>query len=661
MARPKKNHEFDQNLENMLCKKMVEGEYVSAKSNQSVDEEDFKTYIALLNSERPEKEYSWMSDISLPEFATHIATQASLDVAQYFSTRDFVECYIEDEGDQALANAASSKELINRTLNQKHLHHYLKFVRGKLINNLKGSVYAECWWEQETREQVIGTEDMVEDLDFDVYGNPITEPEIQVPAQRISQQPVKGEVPIIDRFNYEILDPRNVVTDRKYTYSLQDKDYVYIRSEKTLEELKREKKRNGYFNLHLLEEVRNTGQTETERETKEPDKTPMENYTGQQHFDIYKRYGKYWAKVKETYDDGYPKKIAPGIDAFGKPDPKADFIEVVMTFARSGGSSWLIAFHPTPYLDSYGAPYRPVIRGLCYVHPTKDEGAGDGKYSRELQKGIDDTFNVSNDRTMLATLPVMKGKKYIVEDNPSVFIQPEHIMELENPREDLEELKIDDNIDAALNQIGLLSQKMDQSMAIFPTTMGDLPARASTTATAVVGAEGKTSNRTNYKSMTFEYTFLTDLYWMIQQMTYAFAFPQTGERLMGDRIFDFDPSRDYTYKPLSQSIETEQSKMAKVKILDQLLSRIMTVQHPDTVVAFNYIFGKICELLGDEFANFGEAFLGTDVPIIGKAGLAIQEQQGGGQEQMAMGGMPSNQYQLPMSPMEGGTRESAGR
>ena len=655
MPRLKTTHEFDENVEKAIINKLAVGEYEIHKTYSQQDNEDFETYVALLDADRPEKEYEWMSNISIPEFASHVLTQSSLDVAQYFQTRDFVECYCEDEDEKSLLASKANKELINRTLNRRDLYHFFKFVRSRLTNNLKGNVWAECRWKQETKDDVIGIRRKVEELETDVYGNAIIDREVQTPATRMVEEPIEGKVPLIDQFEYEILDPRNVVTDNKYVYSAQEKDFIYIRRERTLEELKRDADVDGYFNLHLLEETKPSVQTETARETTDKDKPEgiSTDFTKQKRFDTYKRYGKYWAIVKERAEDGYPIKVKPGIDENGDVRTKAEFIEMVQVFAKSGTNKTLIAFHPTPYRDHNGIPFKPVIRGLCYVHPTRDSGIGDGQYARELQKAIDDTFNVSNDRVMSATFPTFKGKRYVTEDNTSVYMEPEHIIELQDPEKDLIALEISDDIQGALNQIQVLTTKMDQVMAIFPTTMGDMPGKASTTATAVVGAEGKVSGRTNYKAMTFEYTFLTELYWMITQMTYAFAFSETGVKLMGKKVVDFDPARDYTYKPLSQSIESEQSKMAKIRMWQQIANMVAQIQHPDTVMMLNYCFGEICKLMGDEYVNFALAFLGTDVPIQqgGQAGA-----EGGG----GMQGAPSNQHQIPMSSEEGGAREAIG-
>ena len=653
MPRPKTKHEFDENTEAQLSKQIVSGEYTTSKINRMQDNRDFEAYVDLLDAERGEKNYDWQSDISIPEFPSHILTQASIDVNQYFQTRDFVEVYIEDEGQESIDSANATKELINRTLNQKHLYHYQKFVRGKVINNVSGYVYAECWWEQKTKKEVIGVNHKTIELDVDIYGNKLTDRSIQIPATEIEEEPVYGDIPIIDRFNYEILDPRNVFTDNRYTYSLQQKEWIITRREQSLTKLKADQSKAGYFNLHLLEEMKGGPDTETSRETdnKEDDQNRTD-YAGEKYFDVLKRYGRHWVIVKERDADDNPVKAEPGIDQFGDIKPKAEFIEMIIIFALSAGHSTLIAYHPTPNISSEGIPFKPVIRGLCYIHPTKDNGIGDGKYSRELQVGIDDTFNISQDRVMLATLPTLKGKRNITEDNNTIYFEPEHTIELEDPEKDLQEFKIEDDIQGALAQIGVLTNKMQQVNSIFPTTMGDLPGRASTTATAVVGAEGRSNMRTNYKSLTFEYTFLTDLYWMIQQMTWAFATEQTAFQLMGDKVYSFNPVLNYTYKPLSQSIETEQSKSMKLKIWTQALGYITQIGHPDTPRMVNYILYEMFKLMGDEPTNFADIFLNPDIPI----------QQGGAQgvEQPGMGGGMSNQNQIPMSEMETQTREAAG-
>jgi hypothetical protein len=330
------------------------------------------------------------------------------------------------------------------------------------------------------------------------------------------EEPVETDIALIDRFDFEILDPRNVVTDNRYTYSIQDKDYVYIRSEKTLYDLEAESERAGYFNLDKLKDELSGDETEMSRETynKERNNQQIDSKLSQR-FDILKRYGKFWVIVKTEDEYGLPDEIECGIKSDGTPKPKAELHEVVMIWAvPRGKSAVLIAFHPQPYIDHSGRPYRPLIRGKCYIHPVEDNGFGDAKYAHDLQVAIDDTFNLSQDRTKLATIPMFQVKKFSFTDNDSLYVEPGHYMQV-NEVGDISEFRITDNIAGALNQIGVLTQKMQQMDAIFPTTMGALPAQASTTATAIAVAEQKSDVRTNFKALTFENTFDCELYWIL--------------------------------------------------------------------------------------------------------------------------------------------------
>lgn len=610
-----KKHKFKENVEKKLVSLIIDNEYRTAQTNQEPELADFESYIDLFDAERTEKDYDWMSDIFIPEFPSHMLTQSSIDVSQYFATRDFVEVYIESEKPEDIAAAESTKELINRTLNRRNLYHYPKFVRGKNINHLVGHVDLHCWWEQEI------------DYEYD-------EDEFGLADER--------EVVVKDQFNYEVLDPRNVFTDTKYCYSMQERDWVIIRSERILEQLKKEAEQFGYFNLDLLEDGQSseTYKTETHKDTIDSDTGGKEHPADKTspRFDILKRLGKHW-----IMPDG-----KPGVDENGEVKPKATFEELVITFAVAGGTKTLIGFHKTPYKDAYGNPYKTVIRGLCYIHPTRDAGVGDGKYASELQVAINDTFNVSNDRVMLATMPTLKGKKYVTEDTDTIYFQPGHLMDLENPS-DVEEFQISDNISGAMQQIGLLTNKMQQADAIFPSTMGDLPQAASTTATAVAGAEQRSNQRSQYKSMTFEYTALMELYWMIQQMTFQFAKEKTGFKLMGDKVYDFNPTLNYTFKPLSQSIETDSSKQMKINSWTQLFGMIAPLGTP-MIPAMNYIIGEIAKLKGDEYVNFAQVFITPGTPM----GDQQPQQPGEG-----IGGGASNQFNISQSPTEIGAREVA--
>jgi len=603
-------------IENIIANKIVNNEYSGSENSAESGALEFESFVGLINSERDEKEYDWMSNIRIPEFASQMLTQSSIDVDQYFKSRDFVEAYLQDESDEAIASASAAKELINRTLNQKELNHYLKFVRAKLINHLNGSVYALVWWDQDIQELGLSKN-------------------------------IEAEVIIKDHFNYEILDPRSVRTSPEYAYSIQEKEWIIIESLKNLEDLKLDSKRFGYINLDKLEGMEADKLKEIES-LKERNPGMEQNYKPNiSDYKILRRFGKFWAKVQERDEESNaPTKVTYGYDVDGNILEGAELVEMEVVFAVSGSTSVLISHNVSPWQDAKGQLYRPILRGLCYVHPTDDSGIGDGRYGRDLQTAIDDTYNLSNDRVMLATMPTFKGRAGALVDNDSVYFEPEHVIELEN-MDDLQEIPINDNTSGALSQLSFLIGKSNQAMSIFPTTMGALPANSSTTATAVAGAESRTDIRTNYKSITFENTFLLDMYWMIQQMTYQFAQEETGFKLMGDKMQDFDPALDYFYKPVTQSIESEQSKSMKVQQWTQILGYVSQFAQgrKDGIQLVNYILQQIFSFMGDEFSNFGSKLLDPQEPPIDAAG------------QVEGQGVPtSNQTGIAQSGIEQGVR-----
>ena len=608
-------------IENIIIKE-IENEIAASEQNQDVSDTDFESYLGLISGERDEKTYEWQSDIRIPVFMAHFLTQASIDVGQYFQTRDFVEVKINDESDAAKNSADAAKEGINRTLNQRHLHHYLKFVRSKGITNLSGRVWLKCWWEQEWETQRTGTQLKPTQLDVDVNGNPL-EYDWQEPAIQYTEEDVFEEVAVKDRFNYDVWDQRNVFCSNEYAYSAQDKEWIIFRSEATKQALEDQAEQNEYFNLDKLGEVPETTETKQNTTEKHESKVTADS-SAQKEYDIYERYGKAWMILKGD-------KAEYGIDENGVKEG-AVYEEAIITVAQDKAKKVLIGFKPTHFVDAEGNPYKPAIRGLCYVHPVDDDGMGDGQNVREIQTAIDDTFNISQDRVQLATLPSLKGRKSSIEDNTTIRVEPMGMMELDNP-DDVQEFKITDNITGALNQLAYLEDKGRQVDSITEVSTGGVPSIASTTATAVSAASQNTNNRVNYKSLTFEYTALTELYWMIQQMTYAFAQEKTALKLFGEKVYDFDPTLECTYSPLSQSIETEASKMMKRKEWMQILQIASQMQHPSAPKMANYAFGEYVKLTGDEFDNARRNMLDESVPIQG------------GQDTPQQGGIPtSNEY-----------------
>jgi hypothetical protein len=595
---------------------IVDKEFTTGKSNMENKISDFESAIDMLECERTEKNADWKSDIAYPEFTSQMLTLASDEASQYFQTKDFVEVYIEDESPENILKAEANKELINRTLNQRELNHYQKFMRANITKDLGGDVYAKCGWIREVDILDVSKKRDVE-ADVDVNGNPIVDKAVQIPAMVSVTENIPTPVTKVDRFNYEILDKRNVYTDNSYVYNLQDKKWIIIREEKTLNELKDSELTEKYINLDKIGKTQIPQESDTSKESynKDDADTPAP-LIGDEPLDVYHRYGKFWAVVKQKYDSGNPASIEYGIDPNGKPLPNALLVECIISWVRTGSSKYLVRFIPTPFVSSHGIQYRPIIRGICYIHPTKDMGLGDGKFARELQIGINDTLNISNDRVMLATLPTLKGNKYALEDNTSIYFEPNHIMLTDSP-DDIEEFKISDNIQGALQQINLLRMGMSGVTSIFPPALGNVPEMSSTTATAVAGADQSKSKRSSYRSLTFEHTFLNPLYWMITQMTWQFAEENTAFKLMGEKVYDFDPNADYTYKPLSQSIISEYSKTSQIRELNQMIGLLAPVVsiNPKGAQLINFILAKVFKLYGDENAEFSKFLLDENAPV----------------------------------------------
>jgi hypothetical protein len=489
------------------------------------------------------------------------------------------------------------------------------------------------------------------DAPYDINGNPIVDSS-QVPAVQYKQEE-KFETKIVyDRFNYDVIDPRNVFSDSKYCYSIQDKDWVTIRSEKTLEELRSLESQNGYINLDkLIDFVKVKEKTDTSSNSynKDGDKAEFEK-TPMTYFDVYERFGKFWCKVKERDFDGTPLEVEPGYDENLQPFQDAELVETISTIAVKGNSKQLIRFQASPFKDIRGRFYKPLVRGWCYIHPTKDTGLSDGKYMRELQVAINDTFNMSNDRVKLATLPTMKGRKYSLMNNDTIYFEPEHVMELEDPK-DIEEFIINPDVSSAMGQIGMLRSYMQQVAAKFPTVMGELPERASTTATAINETGQRSNLRNNYKSLTVEYTYLIEFYWLILQMSAQFMEEETAMKVLGEQIKAFDSDADYTYSPVTASIEMEQNKFRKLQIIDQFIGRVGNIPNPNTPKLLNYLLSKAFELFGDEFPEYKQFLLDPNVPPPDTPGSV------GNVKDMKDQPM-SNQNGVPMSGMETETRNN---
>jgi hypothetical protein len=624
--------------------KQIKNEYETAKSNQSQDTADFEAVVDLLECKRTEKNYDWMSDCFYPEYPAVILTESSQWASQYFSTREYVDVYLETDEPNGPEKCKVIKKLINKTLNRKGLYHYHKYMRARTINSTGGVVYLLCEWQQKLKPTKVG-ERQVPD------GNIMQLPDGRAIPTFLKEDVVE-DLPILDQFNYEVLDPRNIFTDNTYSYSVQQKEWVIVRSEESYESMVEKKTSHGFFNLDKVKEVmsgKNVKETDTSKESYNKEaQQEKEDKPTLKYGDLLTRYGKMWAVVKETDGDGNPISVEYGYDDLGERKEKAELVEGISSVFMYGSEPILVRFQPTPFIDSYGIPFKPIVRGLCYIHPTKDVGMSDGKYARESQVALNDTLNMSNDRTHLATIPVFIGDKYAMEDNDEIYIQPEHIIPVEGGPDKIRELQVRDNIQGALAQANMFINGIHNVTSIFPSTMGDV-GQASTTATAIAGADMRSNTRQNYKALTFEYTCLTDLYWMIIQLSNRFMHPVTAEKLLGKQmIVMFDPSPDYVYQPVSSSIEQEHSKRTKLQMIDQAIGRVANIPNSKTPMLVNKLMSKFFEYLGTEYQEYANVLL-DEGPIGQQAAMGMIKQ-----DQPLDFGVPqtSNQNGLPVSSPE---------
>ncbi len=638
-------HQFDPKIENALASRIVSQEYQTALTNANLGNNDYQSYLDMLSCERNEKKYDWRSDVSVPTFTTLWLMQQGLSATQNFSTRDFTEVYI---GDGKVTNAAKAeKRLINNTLNQRELYYYQKLLRANGAKDLDGVAYFRCWWEQKTVPGIVGTEIEQRDSEsVDIHGDPLIDRAKQIAGIEFFEVPVEGEVPVIDRFNFDIIDRRDIFSSAEYTYSIQQDKWTIIQYNTTITWMENHADEMGFFNLDILRNAKIRGDTRGKGthtddfgipKGQESGKVPIKDWL------IVERYGDDWVIIKED-DEGNQIGIEPGIDDKGSQLEGAVLISVISAFAVSQGHKILVRFQQNPYRSATGESYIPLIRGLCYIHPSKKDGMGDGKCSRELQIAVDDTINISNDRVMAGTLLTFVGRKGAVESNDTIFMEPGHVITVEDPNNDLRELEVSDDVTGAMNQAQFLTRKMEQLQATNPAVPSPVQ-----TATSDVIDEQITTVRNQFKQMSFSNTFYNEFYWMIAQMTWQFAFPETLTKLIGeDMVEDFNPSLAYAYKPITSAIETEHGKAAKIRTNLQWGQIIATIENPRTPALLNLLVAESLTLQGAEWEKFAKFLLDESVG------------GGGGGSTTAIQGAPtSNEQGFQQSNAEIATRENA--
>ena len=654
-------------------------EFTTASKNMKSYEEDFEEFYNMLRSIRDGKQNEWESDISLPEFISRIMTQVGLFVGRYFSSRDFVEPDLDSDEPEDVIEARASKNLLNTLLNDKDAHYYQKVVR--LLMNVFPFGYGviKGGYEQETEQIIDGYETQSEYVQ-DEFGNYLaddgyeyTDTETQSPMMDNKQVPIYKQKTIKDRPTFDIYPNQNVYMSSEYVYTLQDKDHIIFESEETLDKLNEQKESHGYFNLHLLEDIDSDIKAHREKTSNYDKKKDEEEKPILKRVVILERLGVFPMVFKERNEKGIPIDPKPGIDNDGKIKDKAENVEGIITTVKSTRSTnleHLIRFQASPFTR------RPVVRFLCYVDPVKDSGFGDGQLVREIARAVNDNYNLMNFRTKLATTPAFKRKRFAGMDE-YIKISPEKAIDVEN-MDDLQEFEISDDISGGIDHHRLLISGMDDAMSAAPQTRGQSPERKETATQASIIGE-KANIRIGMKSLNLEFIGFTEFYDMLLGLCNDFMLPETLEELIGKDAFAYNPKRRDRFKPVSQALETEDSKREKIKSWDQLAGIIASVPNPKTPMVLNYIIGQRIELMGGSFKHFKKFMFEEDQ----KTNLLYQIATGGQLQKPGMpgtagaqgksgqrqpqpkrkappGGGPQNQTGLPQSPREQKVRLLAG-
>jgi hypothetical protein len=606
-------------------------------------------YYDMVHCVRKKKQFDDEFNVYIPEFLARLLTQIGNFCSQYFSSRDYVDNYLESEDPKDVAESKASKKLINEILNIPELHFYHKVVRLMMSVFSKGYGILKGSYKQKVEQVIIGyedKEDYVQDENgnyLDIDGMPYQDPYVQEPATTISQVPQFGENVVEDRPDFDFYPNRDVFFSPEFTYTLADKKYVIFREEgKSYEELEEDKEKMGYFNLEILK-----SKARKEKQS-EDGKTIYEICPS---FTLYERYGKGYVIVDEKDENGKPIEVSPGIDEDGKPLKNAELVDLIQTTAsweKEGTKNReLIRYQVSPFSKI------PAIRFICYVDEIYDTGFGDGESLVGLQGAVNDNFNLAFYRTSLATKPFFKGLKWAGIPE-KIHVHSENVTLLEDMNA-LEEFQINDNPQGAMVMHQGLSNQFDRVTGAAPPMMGDSTDRRET---ATMGSimQKNASIRMGLKNLNFEFIGFTEFYNMILSLVNDFMLPQTLEGILGELAFVYNPKRKDKFKPVTQALETEEGKQFKIKMWDMIASKIapMGAFNPKTPMVMNYILGQVLELMGGSFKAF-KPFMFEEDPkkilewlmLTGNKGMMMSPPQASGNPNPAQ-----NQTGLPMTPQE---------
>jgi hypothetical protein len=595
MTEPKSDWDVPKETQDALLTFITDELTVAIRNNKRVEDE-FKEYYNMIHGIRERKANDWESDIYLPEFLSRLLTQIGNFCAQYFSSTDYVDTSLESDDPKDVAEARASKRLLNTILNDKYTYYYHKIVRTIMYVFTCGYGVIKGGYDQQIDQVISHHEQKSEFMSDDSGGylaedgTPYIDPTTQKPAIMSTQTPVYKDDVKRDFPTFDVYPVQNVYMSPEYAYSLNDKKYVIFETEQSLEDLKADKDRLGYFNLDLLEEKDPEGKLgeKTYNADGNLDETPKQV---EKMFVLEERWGKFWIVEKDD-------EATPGIDKNGDFKENAKLEECIITVAKDRSKDephTTIRFQKSPHTR------RPMARFLCYVDMVNDNGFGDGEVNRELQRAINDNYNLMNYRSKLAITPGFIGKKFSGLDE-HIRKTPEKVIMVENVN-DLVELKIEDNIQGGVIHQNLLSSRMDYVMATSPQTMGQAGDRAET---ATVGSivNQRANVRIGMKSMNLEFIGFTEFYDMLLTLCNDFMLPKTLEDLIGDDAQYYNPKRKDKFRPVSQALETDESKQFKIKAWQGVMQMAQAVPNPKTPQVLNYCIGQILELMSGNFKHF---------------------------------------------------------
>jgi len=640
-------------------------DFFIAKQNMDEVNKDFDEYYNMVHCVRENRENDWESQVALPEFVSRLLSQIGNFVEKYFASRDYVETD-EDEGDaKTLAQAKVAKDLLNAILNDSQSYYFQKIVRLLMFVWPSGWGVIKGGYEQRVEQYVSGYNTKLESMTDD-EGNYLAEDgsmyedsNAQKPGFREIEEPVYDIRVVEDRPVFDVYPNQNVYFSPEYAYSLNEKEYVIFENDSmTIDDLEQSAEDNEYFNLDVLAEMHDSNETTgagNDTWNKDGKLKEIPNPASPK-LRILEWWRKYPIVVNERDPDtGLVTDYSPGLDADGNKMDKAELIECKITTASKIGISEqtkvLIGFKPSKHSR------RPMAKFLCYIDSLKDTGFGDGELTMQLSSSIDDNFNLSNFRTKLATTPAFKAKRFSgVPDK--IKVSPEEAIMTEN-LDDLMELTISDNIQGAMVQNSMLSSRMDSAMATSAQTMGQSPDRAETATQAGIISQ-RAQTRIGMKSTMLEFVGFTEFYQMLLTLCNDFMLPQTLEKLVGEQAYLYNPGLTTRFRPVSQSLETEESKNFKMKMIDQIMGRVVNFPNPKTPMVLNYLMGMWLEAAGKNFKHFKKFMFSEDAEL----NLMYQIVTGGSlpmQPSADMkGGGPSNQQGIAQSTPEQNVRAARG-